>query len=134
MYNVDTDPFLVDVLNVISSKDVLQKKWFNFGINLGLTIGQLDEIELTCSEPLRCTRVLLHWRVNNFTASWQPIADALVKIGLSDLAHKVCDHFTPPSASAVEPLEESAPNGVYCKLCDQYHLVDHSINDVPSKY
>ena len=55
MYNVDTDPFLVDVLNVISSEDVLQKKWFNFGINLGLTIGQLDEIELTCSEPLRCT-------------------------------------------------------------------------------
>ena len=72
--------------------------------------------------------------VNNFTASWQPIADALVKIGLSDLAHKVRDHFTPPSPVAVEPLEESAPNGVYCKLCNQYHLVDHSINNVPSKY
>ena len=132
MHNyVDTDPVLVDILNIISSENDLQEMWFNFGTNLGLTITQLHEIELTCNEPLHCTRVLLHWRVNNSTASWQPIADALVKIGLSDLAHKVHDHFTLPSATAVEPLDKSAPNGV---LCDQYHLVDHSINDVPSKY
>ena len=39
-----------------------------------------------------------------------------------------------PSASAVEPLEKSAPNGFYCKLCDQYHLVDHSTDYVLGKY
>ena len=87
------------------------------------------------SEPLRCTGVLLYWwKVNKATRSWKPIVDALMKIGLLDLAHNARDHFTSPSASAVESLEESTSNGLYCTLCNHYHLVDHSIDDVPSKY
>ena len=107
---IDNDPFFGELL-MCCDDEQLNKNWIKFGYQLGLTIGQLDEIELTYSEALRYIGVIEYWRFNNPTESWQPIVDALVKIGLSDLAHKVCDHFTPPSASAV-----------------------NSINDVTSKY
>ena len=107
---IDTDPFFGELL-ICCDDEQLNKNWFKFGYQLGLTSVELYKIKPNYDEALRYIGVIEYWRFNNPTESWQPIADALVKIGLSDLAQKVHDHFTPPSASAV-----------------------NSINDVPSKY
>ena len=108
---IDTDPFFGELL-ICCNDEQLNKNWFNFGYQLGLTVDQLYKIQPNFDEALYYVGVLQYWRaINNTTESWQPIADAFVKIGLSDLGQKVRDHFTPPSVSAV-----------------------NSINDVPSKY
>ena len=110
-----TDPFFGKILNIITSEDYLKGKWFNFGYELGLTVGQLNNIEMRYQDHLQCTRkVLLQWRVNNRSASWEPLTEALHKIGLTELAVNVEHHFTVPQTQ--EELE-----GIYCSFCNEYH-------------
>ena len=93
----------------------MKGKWFNFGYELGLTVGQLDNIEMRYHDTLQCTRkVLLQWRVNNRNASWEPLIEALNKIGLTELGVDVEHHFTVPQKS--KELE-----GIYCSFCNGDH-------------
>ena len=107
----------------------MKGRWFNFGYELGLTVGQLDDIEIRYRDPLQCTRkVLLQWRVNNRSASWEPITKALYKIGLTELADDVEHHFT-----VLQTPEEF--EGVYCSLCNEYHhkILTHAKEKIAGK-
>ena len=106
--------------------------WFAFGLVLGLTVGQLHDIEVTCHDPLQCTRkVLLQWRVKNESASWQPLTEALRKIGLMELANDVEYHFT----AQEKPQTPVEVDGIYCSLCNKYHGINpyHSQGVIPCK-
>ena len=120
-----------EILKVLTSEDHLKEKWFNFGYELGLTVGRLDDIETRYHDPLQRTRkVLLQWRVNNLTASWEAIAEALSNIDLIDLTVHVKHSFAdPPEPQSLEEID-----GVYCQLCDMYYyvLITHH-DDIPGK-
>ena len=122
------DPFFGEILNIITSEDYLKGQWFKFGYELGLTVGQLDDIDVRYCDPLQCTRkVLLQWRVNNKSASWEPLTEALHKIGLTELAVDVEHHFTVPQMR--EEFE-----GVYCSFCNYYHheILTHAKEKIAS--
>ena len=126
---------LGDFLRIIATGGNLKEKWFDFGYNLDLTISQLNKIESISTSPVQCTRrVILHWRNVNRSETWEPLAKALAKIDLHDLAHKLKDHFDPPSEP--EPVATLAEcwKGIYCRLCDEYHLkFDNIKQHLPSK-
>ena len=122
---------LGDCLRIIASEGGLKEKWFDFGYIVGLTIGQLNHIELTSIDPIQRTRkVIIQWRNENRSESWEPLAAALAMIGFEDLAHRVKDHFESPPIPP-EPEDKDHFNGVYCKLCNKYHLnfedIQHNI-------
>ena len=106
------------ILKILTSNDRLKEKWFNFGFELGLTVDQLRDIERKYYDPLQCTReVLLQWRVNNKSASWEPLTTALHQIGLTEVAVDV-EHLLTAHEKPQTPVEV---DGIYCSLCDKYH-------------
>ena len=125
---------LGDCLCIIASEGDLREKWFDFGYKLNLTLGQLHEIELTSIDPIQRTRkVIIHWRDQNRLESWKPLAVALAKIGFKDLAHRIKNHFDSSSAPEPEPEVKDHFKGVFCSLCDEYHLKPEDIEkEVPS--
>ena len=97
----------------------MKEKWFNFGYELGLTVGQLHHIEQRYCDSLRFTReVLLQWRVNNCKEPLDPLVDALCKIGLIDMAVHIKYHFINPEQQSQEELHR-----VYHHLYDKYHVI-----------
>ena len=96
---------------------------------MNLTLGQLQEIELTSIDPIQRTRkVIIYWRDQKRSESWEPLAIALAKIGFETLAQRVKNHFQS------EPEDKDHFKGVYCKLCDKYHLNFEDIQQkIPSK-
>ena len=101
------------MLHVITMNDYLKDKWYNFGYHLKLNIGKLNEIEMSSTSTIQCTRkVVLHWRSVNKTKSYEPLAAALAKVDLSWLAHRLQDYFS---------TKHESPTGVYCSLCKIYH-------------
>ena len=126
---------LGDCLLIITSESDLREKWFDFGLRLGLTLGQLQDIELTSTnsvQPIR--KIIIQWRDQNKSESWEPLAIALAKIGFKDLAHRIKKIFDSPSAPEPEPeVKEDHFKGVFCSLCDEYHLKPEDIEkEVPS--
>ena len=72
-------------------------KWFEFGLKLGLTVGDLYNVAMKYSGSLECGRkVILLWRSCNMSASWEPITTALDTIGRKDLADYIKTYFTTP--------------------------------------
>ena len=70
-------------------------KWFEFGLKLGLTVGDLYNVAMKYSGSLECGRkVILLWRSCNMSASWEPITTALDTIGRKDLADHIKNYFT----------------------------------------
>ncbi|XP_019852218.1 PREDICTED: uncharacterized protein LOC109582069 [Amphimedon queenslandica] len=129
------DSLLGDCLCIIASEKDIREKWFEFGYKLNLTVGQLEEIEQTSVDPIQRTRkVVIHWRDQNRSESWEPFAAALAKIGFKDLAHKVKDHFDSPPALESEPeVNKDHYKGVYCNLCKEYHLKPEDIQqEIPN--
>ena len=107
-----------DILQVITNKNHLKEKWFNFGYELGLTPGQLHDIETKYYESLQCTReVLLQWRVNNSEEPLDPLVDALCKISLIDMAVHIKYHFINPEQQSQEELYDLYHSGY-----DKYHV------------
>ncbi|XP_019854556.1 PREDICTED: uncharacterized protein LOC100633393 isoform X4 [Amphimedon queenslandica] len=125
----ENDLLLGDCLCIIASEGDLKEKWFDFGYRLGLTIGQLQDIGLTSIDSIQRTRkVIIHWRNENRSESWEPLAVALAKIGFKDLAHRVKDYFESPPVPEPEPEDkEDHYKGVYCSLCEEYHLKPEDI-------
>lgn len=102
------------MLHVITMNDYLKDKWYIFGYHLKLNTGELNEIEMSSTSTIQCTRkVVLHWRSANKTKSYEPLAAALAKVDLSWLAHRLQDYFS---------TKHESPTGVYCSLCKIYHL------------
>ena len=133
IYNyLETDPFFGVILKIITSKEHLKETWFYLGYELGLTVGQLEDIEIKYHESLQRTRnMLLHWKVNNKSASWEPLIKALRKIGLTEVALDVEHQFTPHE----KPQTPVEVDGIYCSLCDKYHGINsyHSQDVIPRK-
>ena len=97
----------------------MKEKWFNFGYELGLTPGQLHDIETKYYESLQCTReVLLQWKDNNLEKPLDPLVDALCKIGLIDMAVHIKYLFINPEQQSREELY-----GIYHHFYDKYHVV-----------
>ena len=114
----------VEVFSVITSEDRLREKWFNFGLQLQLTVGQLHNIETKYYESLQCTReVLLLWRDNNLKKPLDPLVDALCKIGLIGMAVHIKYHFINPEQQSQEELY-----GVYHHLYDKYVVPSHIVS------
>lgn len=81
------------LLVVIAFKEH-HNKWFAFGLALGLSLSQLHDIELQLNQPEQYFReLLILWRRQNPTASWEPIAHAFRKIHLEDAAIQLESHF-----------------------------------------
>ena len=78
-------------------------KWFEFGLKLGLTVGDLHNIAMKYSGFLECGReAILLWRSRNMSASWEPIGTALNTIGRKDLAGCIKNYFTTPPELQVQ--------------------------------
>ncbi|XP_019854570.1 PREDICTED: uncharacterized protein LOC109583595 isoform X2 [Amphimedon queenslandica] len=130
-FSIENDPDLGDILHIITSENYLNNNWYAFGYYLKLDTGLLNEIETLCTSTIQCTRrTILHWRNKNKTGlnipgyiSWEPLAIALVKVGFPNLAHKIKDHFQAPPEPEFDPcFTTQGYNGIYCSLCDDYHL------------
>jgi hypothetical protein len=93
-----SDPILGHIFDALFNSNALQDKWFTFGYQLTLEIGLLRSIENNCSDPARrVMEVLLHWRHNNPTDSWESIETALQEIKLFGLAYEIRSRFIAPS-------------------------------------
>ena len=78
-------------------------KWFEFGLKLGLNVGDLHNIAMQYSGSLECGReVILLWRSHNISASWEPIPTALDAIGRKDLSFLIKNYFTNPPELQVQ--------------------------------
>ncbi|XP_019854352.1 PREDICTED: uncharacterized protein LOC109583441 [Amphimedon queenslandica] len=125
-FSKDNDPDLGDMLQIITIEKCVNDIWFNFGYHIGISVPVLNGIEAHCTTSDQCTRqVIFHWRSKNKTASWKPLAEALVKAGLPDVAHKLRDRFVLSKAEA-----SSRETGRYCSLCKKIHF---TIYDVPDE-
>ena len=70
-------------------------QWFEFGLQLGLSVSDLTNIRMTGRRPLDCGReVLLLWRSSNMSESFVPIVTALHKVGREDLADSIAKMFS----------------------------------------
>ena len=97
LFFTDTDPLIVNILSVVArvtnSKGIDQ--WFEFGLQLGLSVPDLTNIGMTGRGPLDCGReALLLWRSNNISQSHVPIITALYKVGREDLADSISKTFS----------------------------------------
>ena len=74
----------------------LQPHWIHFGHCLKISFPDLQNIELNIGhDKRRCIRqVLLVWSQSNPAASWEPIAEALKRIGFPLLSAIVTKHYT----------------------------------------
>ena len=69
-------------------------KWFIFGLKLGLKVPQLHKIEIQYNTPTQFAReLLLLWRTENKTATWEPVAAALESIELKSVAIQLEGQF-----------------------------------------
>ena len=70
-------------------------RWFEFGLALGLTVGDLHNIEVKHSGPSEYGKeVILLWRSRNISKSLEPLVIALNKIGSIDLAVQIKNHLS----------------------------------------
>ena len=94
-------------------------KWFEFGLKLGLSVGDLHNITMKYSGSLECGReAILLWRSRNMSSSWEPITTALHTIGRKDLAGRIKNYFTAPP----EPQTQGhlTPQSITSKLTMTY--------------
>ena len=108
-----------EILHVFTNNHHLKEKWFNIGYELGITVGQLHDIETKYCESVRCTReVLLQWRLNKCKEPLDPLVDALCKIGLIDMAVHIKYNFINHEQQSQDELHR-----VYHHLYDKYHVI-----------
>ncbi|XP_019853903.1 PREDICTED: uncharacterized protein LOC109583135 [Amphimedon queenslandica] len=114
------DSLLLGCLEVIPSifeKFQCYKKWFPFGLSLGLNPSELLSIESRYRTPVQYARaILLLWREKNKEASLESLTAALEKVCLSEAATELQHHFQEPtiqkvkSATIHSPTQISEPN------------------------
>ena len=87
-FYTDSDPHIVSILCAITKSNYsISDRWFEFGLALGLTVGDLHNIEMKYSGPSNYSReVILLWRSRNTSKPLEPIVNVLDKVGITDLA------------------------------------------------
>ena len=69
---------LADLGTLLGSLESIQAKWYNFGLQLRVDVGQLDAIAAQYSNPLDCLReTLKQWLKTCPNCTWKCIVDAL---------------------------------------------------------
>ena len=69
---------LADLGTLLGSLESIQAKWYNFGLQLRVDVGQLDAIAVQYSNPLDCLReTLKQWLKTSLNCTWECIVDAL---------------------------------------------------------
>ena len=117
----DTDPLIVEIMCMLASKPDsmgIGNRWFEFGLKLGLTVGDLYDIEMKFSGSLECGReVMLLWRSRNISATCEPIVTALDAIGRTNLADDIKNCFSStqqqPRAQPSINITESVPHSEF---------------------
>ena len=111
IFFTDTDPLIVDIMCILASKSDsmgIDDRWFEFGLKLGLKVGDLHDIEMKFSGSLECSReVMLLWRSRNISATCEPIVTALDAIGRTNLADHIKNCF---SSTQQQPQAQSSIN------------------------
>ena len=101
-------------------------RWFEFGLKLGLTVGDLHDIEMKFSGSLQCRReVILLWRSRNISATCEPIVTALDAIGRTNLAVHIknCFSSTQQQPQAQSPINITEPEPVlYCEFSGSFKV------------
>ena len=107
----------VDDLRVLMKElNNVRAKWYNIGVQLGVSVGALDAIEKQYSDPTDCLRRTLTIWLKSSTPMWSNIVDALSVVGevrlATDLQHKYCStqdiaatHQYAPPVPAVSPTQ-----------------------------
>ena len=110
----DNDPLIVDILCILASESdsmSIGHRWFEFGLKLGLTVGDLHDIAMKYNGPLECFReAILLWRSRNMSASCEPVVTSLDAIGRNFLALHIKSYFSliqlqPQPRSSIDLIE-----------------------------
>ena len=103
----------VDDLRVLMKElnDVCAK-WYNIGVQLGLSVGTLDAIEKQYSDPSDCLRKTLTTWLKSSTPGWTNVVDALNIVGearlAAELKHTYCSTLDPAQLSTLQhPTSET---------------------------
>ena len=98
LHGTESDTVLLEALSVVPDAFEEQhhtQKWYAFGVALGLSASQLNDIEMRYNTPAQYAREsILLWRQRNKAASLEPIVAALKKIHYNVVASKLefCDN------------------------------------------
>ena len=89
--------FPMGITNLIYLLEDIVKNWLQLGVELGLPMSKLEEIE--CNNPsnvLRCKRLMLQeWqRQPTLKPSWCTLVDALHSMQKNTVADRISQHFS----------------------------------------
>ena len=89
--------FPMGIKDLMHYLESIVKNWYQLGMELGLPMSKLEEIE--CNNPsnvLRCKRLMLQeWqRRPNLKPSWCTLVDALYSIKENTIAHRISQQFS----------------------------------------
>ena len=102
MLSVDDLHLLMKELNDVRAK------WNNIGVQLGVSVGTLDAIRETYSDPSNCLReALTAWLKSSLPNKWTNVVDALNVVGearlAAELEHKYYSTLDPAQPSTSQP-------------------------------
>ena len=102
-----------DLRTVIKELNNVCAKWYNIGVQLGVSVGTLDAIEKQYSDPSDCLRKTLMTWLKSSTPTWTNIVDALNIVGearlAADLEQKCCLSTPAPHTSVTAQPQLQAP-------------------------
>ena len=84
----------------------MKEKWWYIGLELGLTVNELNAIETMCHDDF-LQEVLKRWRVSTSRGSWKPLTDVLDKLKFAEIADRIKYHLI---------CFTSSQEGIYCNL------------------
>jgi len=106
---------LTDLGTLLGSLESIRAKWYNFGLQLRVDIGILDDIAVQYSDPLDCLReTLKHWLKTFPNCTWKCIVNALgspivgANVLALELERKHC-----PQLEAHAPQAQSRTPGAF---------------------
>ena len=90
----------VDDLRVVMKElNDVRAKWYNIGVQLGVSVGTLDAIEKQYSDPSDCLIKTLTTWLKSSTPGWTNVVDALNVVGetrlAAELEHTYCATLDP---------------------------------------
>ena len=103
----------VDDLRVLMKELIdVCAKWYNIGVQLGVSVGTLDAIEKQYSDPSDCLRKTPTTWLKSSTPGWTKVVDALNIVGearlATELEHTYCSAPDPAQPSTSQhPTSET---------------------------
>ena len=109
--------FPMDIKDLMHHLESIVKNWFQLGMELGLPVSKLEEIEYNNpSNVLRCKRLILQeWqRRPTLKPSWCTLVDALCSIKENTAADKISQQFSELYFSSTHLSLGPRPNTNLC--------------------